>query len=126
LEACRAAGFDEGRAHDLMTAASESAMNALVHAGGGTVTVGTAKAGTVQVRVEDGGGGIALDSLHRATLEKGFTTAGSMGYGFFMMLQTCDRIHLLTGPGGTTVVLEQDAVADETPYPDRAILLPTV
>jgi hypothetical protein len=36
-----------------------------------------------------------------------------MGHGFFMMLQTCDRVYLLTGATGTTVVLEQERNAPE-------------
>jgi hypothetical protein len=46
--------------------------------------------------------------LHRATLERGFTTAGTMGHGFWLMLKTVDRVWLLTGAAGTTVVIEQD------------------
>jgi anti-sigma regulatory factor (Ser/Thr protein kinase) len=132
LARCVSLGYDEGRGRDLVTAVSEAAMNALVHAGGGTVGVCGSPAagprgGTVQVWIEDRGRGIALDSLHRATLEKGFTTAGSMGYGFYMMLQTCDRIYLLTGPQGTTVVLEQDALPaddEEEILSGRPISLP--
>ena len=60
------------------------------------------------LRIEDTGNGIAVNTLHRATLERGFTTAGSMGHGFWMMLKTADRVWLLTGAGGTTVVIEQD------------------
>ena len=58
--------------------------------------------------MQDRGAGIDLAKLPRATLERGFTTAGSLGHGFWLMLQTCDRLWLLTGPEGTTVVLEQD------------------
>ncbi len=54
-----------------------------------------------------------MDRLHRATLERGYTTAGTMGHGFWMMLKTCDRIYLLTGTEGTTVVLEQDKTPPE-------------
>ena len=31
-----------------------------------------------------------------------------MGHGFWMTLQSADRIYLLTGASGTTVVLEQE------------------
>lgn len=115
------------RTMDLLTAASEAAMNAVVHGGGGVACVNTpvntpvgtddadetaeaaeaAEAAAVQVWIEDHGPGIAMDSLHRATLERGFTTAGTLGQGFWMMLQLCDRLWLWTSPAGTTVVLEQ-------------------
>ena len=67
----------------------------------------------MQVRIEDFGSGIDLETLPRATLERGYSSRGSLGHGFWMMLRTCDRIWLLTGSGGTTVVLEQYRVAPE-------------
>lgn len=100
-------GLSDERVQDLVTAVGEAIMNAVVHAGGGEALV-CASMTTVQVWVRDTGKGIAIGSLHRATLERGFTTAGSLGYGFWMMLKTADRAWLLTGPEGTTVVLEQD------------------
>jgi len=108
-EIAAACGLTPGRAQDLVTAASECAMNAVQHAGGGTARVrGDAASGIVQVWVEDRGAGINLKDLPRATLERGFSTGGSgFGHGFWLMLQTCDRIYLLTGPDGTTIVLEQ-------------------
>lgn len=109
-EAARAMGFEAERRYDLVTAVSEAAMNAVVHAGGGEGRV-FADADMVQVWVQDTGTGIDVAHLPRATLEKGYTTAGSLGHGMKMMLQTVDRIFLLTGPTGTTVVLEQDRIA---------------
>ena len=99
--------FADDRLHDLVTATGETAMNAVVHAGGGWGRV-CAGPDTVQVWVEDRGAGIALHTLPQATLERGYTTAGTFGHGFWLMLQTVDRVYLLTGPAGTTVVLEQD------------------
>lgn len=97
------------RRFDLETAVGEAAMNAVVHAGGGEGTVyADPERGAIQIWVTDHGEGIAEESLHRATLERGFTTAGSLGHGFWMILKTVDRIWLLTGPAGTSVVLEQD------------------
>ena len=81
-------------------------MNAVVHAGGGAAHIHT-DMGKVQVWIEDAGRGIDINHLPNATLGRGFTTAGSLGHGFFMMLNFADRIYLLTGPDGTTVVLEQ-------------------
>lgn len=107
-QAARAAGLDQERESDLLTAASEAAMNAVVHAGGGTATVGAdLKTGLVQVWVEDRGSGIDMSHLPRATLDRGYTTAGTLGHGFKMVLSTVDVVWLLTGPSGTTVVLTQ-------------------
>lgn len=108
-EVTKSLGMPIERRFDLETAVGEAAMNAVVHAGGGEGMVyADSESGTVQVWVRDQGHGIAEESLHRATLERGFTTAGSLGHGFWMVLKTVDRIYLLTGEGGTTVVLEQD------------------
>ena len=108
-EAAEAASFPPERIADFITAVNEAGMNAVVHAGAGTVHVSLdADAGLVQVWVEDTGSGITMENLPRATLARGFTTAGTLGHGLKLMLQTTDRLWLLTGPTGTTVVLEQD------------------
>jgi anti-sigma regulatory factor (Ser/Thr protein kinase) len=95
------------RIQDIVTATSECCMNAIIHADGGTLRIYVSDdEGLVQVWVHDKGAGIAFEHLPNATLEKGWSTAGSMGYGFKMMLQAADRISLLTSPSGTTVVVE--------------------
>jgi len=108
------AGHSDARQFDLITAASEAGMNAIVHAGDGTARVFVGSTGTVQVRVEDRGAGIAMENLPRAALARGFTTAGSLGHGLKMMLETADHLYLLTGPDGTTAVIEQER---EPPLP---------
>jgi len=112
-EVADARGYDSSRIDDLVTAVSEATMNAIVHAGGGVSTVCVSQSGVVQVWVEDSGGGIDIGHLPQATLEKGFTTAGSLGHGFFMILRCIDRLYLLTGPNGTTVVLEKEKTEPE-------------
>jgi PAS domain S-box-containing protein len=107
-DAAHSVGFSSDRMFDLLTAVGEAAINALLHGGGGTALVSQTNAGTVQVRIDDQGTGIASHHLHRATLEKGYTTAGTLGHGFPLMLKTADRVWLYTGPSGTTVVIEQD------------------
>jgi anti-sigma regulatory factor (Ser/Thr protein kinase)/PAS domain-containing protein len=108
-DAACANGLPDERVHDLITAVGEASMNAVVHAGGGEGRVCADKeSGTVQIWIVDTGAGIGMDYLHKAMLERGFTTAGTFGHGFWLMLKTVDRIWLLTGEGGTTVVIEQD------------------
>jgi PAS domain S-box-containing protein len=115
-DAAHGLGFSNERWQDLVTAVGEAAMNAVVHGGGGTgkVYVDPTRS-LVQVWVTDEGTGIDVQSLPRATLELGFSSAGTLGHGFWLMLNTIDRIYLLTGATGTTVVLEQE----------RAPLVPT-
>ena len=96
------------RQFDLVTAASEAGMNAVVHAGGGTAGVSASAEGIVQVRVEDQGTGITMENLPKAALSRGFSTKATLGHGLKLMLETVDHLYLLTGPGGTTIVLEQE------------------
>jgi PAS domain S-box-containing protein len=107
-QAAQELGFSDERWQDLITAASEAGMNAVVHAGGGVARVSVVNEKTVRVWVSDTGKGIDLENLPRAALEKGYTTTGTMGHGMKIILQTVDRVWLMTGPGGTVMVIEQD------------------
>ena len=106
--ASKTAEHDDLRTFDLMTAASEAGMNAIVHADKGTAVVSLDEFGTIQVRIEDNGAGIDFDDLPKATLSRGYSTKETLGHGLKMMIETIDRLVLLTGPTGTTVVLEQE------------------
>ncbi len=95
------------RLHDFETAVHEAAMNAVRYGVSGLARIhGDPESGTVQVWVDDQGPGIAEELIHRA-VERGYTTAG-FGHGMFFMQSFADRLYLLPGPKGTTVVLEQD------------------
>jgi anti-sigma regulatory factor (Ser/Thr protein kinase)/FixJ family two-component response regulator len=109
------AGLTAERADDLVISVNESAMNAVVHGGGGTAVIGGTepedKSGirkTIQIWIEDRGSGIDMAHLPQATLERGYSSAGTFGHGFWLVLKSTDRTYLLTGPDGTTVVIEQD------------------
>ncbi|MDR3708344.1 MAG: PAS domain-containing protein [Capsulimonadaceae bacterium] len=102
--------FPTPRVHDLVTGVAEAAMNAIVHAGSGTVSI-YASNRTIHVRIEDSGKGILDELIPRATIERGDTTAASLGHGFKMMLETIDRVWLLTSSKGTTVILQHQADA---------------
>jgi PAS domain S-box-containing protein len=104
--------FPMERMQDLETAVGEAGMNAVRHGGGGIGSIrGNPDVGLMQIWVEDHGTGIALDQIHRA-IEQGWTTGG-FGQGFFLMRSCADRVYLLTGPTGTTVVLEMERNAPE-------------
>ncbi len=92
---------------------SEAITNAVKHAGGAELKL-FLDGGTIQARVEDSGPGINFKLLPRAALEAGFSTKQSLGLGFSIMLQECDRVFLSTGSGGTTLMLEK-SVASEKP-----------
>ncbi len=107
-EAADACGLPQSRADDLGIAVGEAGMNAVVHGRHGQGCVCANVAGTVQVWITDEGQGIAIENLPKATLERGWSSAGTAGFGFKMILSVTDRLSLLTGSAGTTVVIEQD------------------
>jgi len=93
------------RHNDLLSTAGEALDNAIKHAGGGTYQV-FAREASLQVVVADEGPGIDFRTLPRATLVPGFSTAASLGMGFTIMLQLCERVLLTTRRGRTVVTLE--------------------
>jgi anti-sigma regulatory factor (Ser/Thr protein kinase) len=90
---------------DVRTPVGEALVNALRHAGGGSYQL-FARDDRLQVLVRDDGPGIDFRTLPRATLQRGFSTASSLGMGFTIMLQCCERVLLSTRPGHTSVGLE--------------------
>jgi PAS domain S-box-containing protein len=111
-EGAAAAELNRDRLNDLVTAVGEATMNAVTHAGGGVATVGVDRdQHRVQIWVEDTGTGIEMSLLPQATLRPGYTTTGTLGHGLKLILQTADCLWLLTGPTGTTAVLEVGQVA---------------
>ena len=106
----QSAGIDPSRTADLVSSVHEATMNALVHAGSARVHACRAQ-GKVQVRIEDAGAGIPLDRLPIYTLKQGYSTAGTAGQGWYMILNFVDAAYLLTGAEGTTLVLEMEKEA---------------
>ncbi|MHB0977189.1 MAG: PAS domain S-box protein [Candidatus Aquicultorales bacterium] len=92
---------------DLTIAISEALTNGVKHAGGATFALYKTP-GTAQIVVTDAGAGIDFDSIARATLLAGYSTKGSLGMGFSIMLEFCDKLYLSTQPGKTIVVLEKN------------------
>src|SRR5579883_3194939 len=90
-------GFVDDRWQDLVTAVGEASMNAVMHGLKGTGSVCSDGTSQVQVWIEDQGRGIDIERLPRATMERGYTTAGSFGHGFWLILKTVDHVWLLTG-----------------------------
>ncbi len=107
-DAAAASGLEDAQKFDLALAVGEAGMNAVVHAGEGRGQVSWSRdTATVQVRIDDQGRGITVENLPKAALARGYSTKETLGHGMKMILQTVQRQWLLTGPKGTTVVLEQ-------------------
>lgn len=87
---------------------SEALTNAIKHAGSGSYQLRRVN-GTAQICVRDGGPGIDFENLPRATLLPGYSTVGTLGFGFTIMLNESSRVLLATRPGNTFVVIEMMA-----------------
>lgn len=83
----------------LLTGASEVAMNAVQHGGGGDATL-RASPRTIQVWFRDRG---ATTGKSPAEADPAHT-----GYGWWLIVGTVDRVWLCPDPAGTVVVLEQE------------------
>jgi len=103
---CNSLEFPDERKYDLLTAAGEAAMNTIVHAKWGIVSIYNNNQ-EIMVKIEDLGPGIELERIPKATLARGYTTAGTFGHGFKLMLKMIDKLWLLTRAAGTTIILEQ-------------------
>lgn len=101
---CLEQGLTEDRLNSFVIAVGEAITNAIKHGKFGRVYAGTDN-GAVWVGVSDRGEGIESLILPRATLLRGFSTKPSLGLGYSIMLDVCDRILLKTGDRGTTVIL---------------------
>ena len=91
----------------LVDPAGEAITNAIEHAGGGSYQL-YRKEQCVQLRISDRGPGIDFSALPKATLVPGYSSVGTLGLGFNVMLKAADRVLLATQPGNTTLVLEFD------------------
>ncbi|MBI5231877.1 MAG: PAS domain S-box protein, partial [Coriobacteriales bacterium] len=83
----------------------EALTNMIKHAEGGRYEV-RRRGNVAQVVMRDKGPGVEFNNLPRATLEAGYSTQGTLGMGFTLMLGLTGRILLSTQPGMTVLVLE--------------------
>lgn len=89
----------------VLTAVGEALNNALQQAGAARIQVFVC-GDAFQVVVTDTGPGIDFATLPRATLVSGFSTQQTLGMGFTIMLNICERVVIATGSEGTSVLLE--------------------
>lgn len=97
-------GFQQER---VATCVGEGLMNAVVHAEGGIVSL-YASDKLLQIWIRDEGKGIKFDTIPYAVLRSGWSSAGTLGMGFVLMLSMASHLDMLTGETGTTLVITID------------------
>ena len=101
-----AAGFADAAAHEISLCAVELAMNMVLHAHGGVLTIDsltkTEKPGIFLIAEDDG----MNDGLHQGMVGDGMTTRSSLGYGLGTVNRLMDSLKIdspRTAKGGTRV-----------------------
>lgn len=119
------AGMEESRVDKFILCIGEAITNAIKHASMGNVSLHRAGASLICV-VGDNGRGIAALNLPEVALARGYSTAGTLGMGYKVMISFADRVYLATGPDGTTVAIEMALVpVKQSEFQFRDILLTT-
>ncbi len=99
------AGIEEPRLGKLIVAVGEATTNAVKHASGGEASLHQTGDSLIVV-VSDRGPGIPALALPDVALRNRYSTAGTLGMGYKMMIQFVDKIYLATDESGTTVGIE--------------------
>jgi len=104
------AGMTEKALHPFLVAVNEAATNTVKHGTGGMVTLCLfPREKLCRVIVADQGQGILLEDLPRMALQQGYSTCHSLGAGFSLMLQLCDRLSICSSEAGTQLILEKSS-----------------
>ncbi|HEY3297934.1 MAG TPA: PAS domain S-box protein, partial [Armatimonadota bacterium] len=98
-------GMDKSRLDRLLVCCGEATTNTFKHAGRGTASLHVVS-GDLMIVVSDQGQGIPALSLPEVALTRGYSTAGTLGMGYKLMISYADRIYLATGESGTTVAIQ--------------------
>jgi anti-sigma regulatory factor (Ser/Thr protein kinase) len=96
------AGMPPERADSMILCAGEAMTNALKHAGGGDVSLHR-RSDIFTILVRDHGRGIEALNLPEVALTHGYSTAGTLGMGYKLMISLADHVYLATSPQGTTL-----------------------
>ena len=91
--------------HGFKACVGEMLSNALRHAGGGEASFYNTDKRVLFV-VSDTGPGIDSINVPDIAFVPGYTTAGTGGLGYKLIIGSADKTYLATGPSGTTVAVE--------------------
>lgn len=109
-------GMPERRSYEFLGCITEAAANAVKHAKGGQMSMHAAKDGFMCV-ISDSGPGIGAMALPDVALTKNYSTAGTLGMGYKVMIHFADRVYLATEATGTTVAVEMASSKAPAPEP---------
>lgn len=101
------AGMEQLRVYECQGCVVEALTNVIKHAGKGLVSFSQTD-GKVSCAISDNGPGIAAIALPEVALSRGYSTAGTLGMGYKLMLYFANKVYLATGLDGTTVVIEMN------------------
>ena len=104
-DAARAIGTGDPRLGELIVAVGEAIMNVVRHAKTGTASVHRTDTSLIVV-VCDHGPGIPALTLPDIALREGYSTAGTLGMGYKIMIRFADGVCLATDDAGTCVCIE--------------------
>ncbi|MEN6519942.1 MAG: PAS domain S-box protein [Armatimonadota bacterium] len=120
-DVARSAGMDEPKIEDLVLCVGELMTNTIKHAGGGDASIHQLPDALLFV-CRDHGPGIETMVLPQVTLEKGYSTAHSLGMGYKEVIQIGDKVSLATDPRGTTVAVEMKLKHEQVSSEAQALL----
>lgn len=103
--AAESEGMERVQIRNLLMAVGEATSNVIKHAGEGAMSVHRTDNG-LMVIVTDRGSGIDGLNLPDVALTMGYSTAGTGGMGYNMIIASSDKVYLATGPEGTTVAMQ--------------------
>lgn len=98
-------GMDDSAVHDFSVAIGEASTNALKHAGGGLGSIHK-EDDSIMFVVADHGPGIEAMTIPQVAFVKGYTTAGTLGMGYKIMISLSDHVYIATSNKGTTVGIQ--------------------
>lgn len=115
-DAAQTAGMEGTRIGKFVLGAGEAATNAVKHASGGKASLHTTVDSMVFM-VSDKGPGISALELPEVALKRGYSTAGTLGVGYKVMIKMGDRVYLASGSEGTTVAVEMNLLTPTDLFP---------
>lgn len=97
-------GMDNSRIDKFIMSIGEAVGNVFKYAGSGEASIHKLPNGLL-FKVSDHGSGIDAMNLPDLALRDRYSTAGTLGMGYKVMLSFCNKVYFATGTAGTTVAL---------------------